>query len=267
MKKYYGLAILSMFTVAYALSSGTLLPTGAGNYSAWTPSTGAVHYTLVDEASCNGTTDYVSTTGINNRDSFAVSLAGIPDGAVITSIAVAPCASKGASGGTDTMKVFYRLNGVNSADSNSYILSGTTPTNLSTSTYNFLSVSKAATTTLEVGAVYISGTKGARLSRLATVVTYVVAPTVAPTNVTAVASTSPTRAIISWTSTTTDITRFSVEKGTDGINFTVASSTGIFPMSYSDAAVVSGTTYYYRVRASNAAGFSPYSSTTMVAIP
>jgi hypothetical protein len=267
MKKYYGLALLSTFAVAYAVSSGTLLPTGAGNYSAWTPSTGAVHYTLVDEASCNGTTDYVSTIVVNNRDSFTVSLAGIPDGAVITAIAVAPCASKGAGGGTDTMKVFYRLNGVNSADSSSYTLSGTTPTNLATTTYSSLLVSKAATTTLEAGAVYISGTKGARLSRLATIVTYVVAPTSAPTNVTAVASTRPKRAVVSWTSTSSDVTGFSIEKSTDGINFTVATTTVSFLRSYSDTAVATGTTYYYQMRSLNQAGYSPYSATTSVTMP
>jgi titin len=165
------------------------------------------------------------------------------------------------------MKVFYRLNGVNSADSAAYTLSGTTPTNLATTTFNFLSVSKSATTTLEAGAVYTSGTKGARLSRLATVITYVVAPTIAPTNVTAVASISPTRAVVSWTSTSSDITGFSIEKSTDGISFAVATTTASFLRSYSDTAVTSSTTYYYRVRSVNQAGYSPYSATTSVTMP
>lgn len=266
-KKYLGFLSLASVVLVYASLTPTILPTGVGTYSAWTPSTGAVHYTLVDEAACNGTTDYVSTTVVNNRDSYTVSLVGIPNGAVITDIGVAPCASKGASGGTDTMKVFYRLNGVNSADSASYTLSGTTPTNLATTTYSFLSISKTATTTLEIGAVYNSGTKGARLSRLVTAITYVVAPTVAPTNVTAVASTSPKRAVVSWTSTSSDITGFSIEKSTDGINFTVATTTPYYLRSYSDTAVATGTTYYYQMRSLNQAGYSPYSATTSVTMP
>jgi hypothetical protein len=267
-KKYFGLLALVSITLAHAIDTASILPTGEGTYLTWTPSTGSTHYTLVDETTCNGTTDYVSTKVVNNRDSYTVDVSSVPDGAVITAVSLTPCASKAASGGTDKMKVFYRLNGTNSADSAEYTLSGTTPTNLVTRVYSGLSVVKTSTTTLESGAVFTSGSKGARLSRLATVVTYVVAPVSAPTNVSAVASTSPTRAVISWTSSTTDvITGFSVEKGTDGINFTVATTTSSLARSYSDTAVASSTTYYYRIRSVNQAGYSPYSATTSVTMP
>jgi hypothetical protein len=73
--------------------------------------------------------------------------------------------------------VFYRLNGTNSADSGAYTPSGTTPTVLATTTFSGLSVVKTATSTLEVGQIYTSGTKGFRVSKMATVITYTPAPT------------------------------------------------------------------------------------------
>lgn len=47
----------------------TLMPTGDGNYSQFTPSTGTTHYTLVDEIPPN-TTDYVSSATSGDRDSY-----------------------------------------------------------------------------------------------------------------------------------------------------------------------------------------------------
>lgn len=48
-----------------------LLPTADGNYSQLTPSTGAVHYVLVDEATPN-TSDYNSSATSGNRDTYAM---------------------------------------------------------------------------------------------------------------------------------------------------------------------------------------------------
>jgi hypothetical protein len=70
------------------------------------------------------------------------------------------------------LDVFYRANGANSADAGAYAITGTTPANLATTTFSSLSLIKSSTSTLEIGAVFTSGTKGARLSRIATVVTY-----------------------------------------------------------------------------------------------
>lgn len=47
----------------------TLYPTSDGNYSAFTPSTGTTHYTLVDESTPN-TTDYNSGVNSGDRDSY-----------------------------------------------------------------------------------------------------------------------------------------------------------------------------------------------------
>lgn len=177
-------ALLSSFVAvagAMAAMSGSLLPVADGAYTAWTPKTGTVHYAMVDETPCNGTADYTFTNTVGVRDSYAVSLASIPNGATITDIALTPCASRNKNGaGSATMNVFYRLDGADSADAGSYELSGTTPTQLAATTFTGLSIVKNASTTLESGAVYSSGTKGARLSRLETVLTYTVTATTTP---------------------------------------------------------------------------------------
>lgn len=48
----------------------TLYPSGAGNTTQWTPSTGA-NYAAVDETPQNGDTDYVSTSTVTNKDTYA----------------------------------------------------------------------------------------------------------------------------------------------------------------------------------------------------
>ncbi len=264
-KNILGLTLLVGLTaIAFASTTASIVPTGAGNYSAWTPSTGTTHYTLVDESSCNGTTDYVSTTGAGNRDSYSVSLASVPNGASITGISITPCASKDATSGTANMSVFYRLNGVDSADGAAYALSGKTPVGLSATNYTGLSVTKNASTTLEIGAVRVSGTTGARLSRIATVVTYITTPPT-PTNVVAVATSSNSIAL-SWQFSGSDQDGFSIDRSTDGTNFTFLATSSKFSSVYVDGGLTSGT-YYYKVRAYNVVGYSAYSTTTSAIIP
>ncbi len=188
------LLVLITFT-AYGAVTGTVLPTSDGTYTSWTPKAGVTHYTQVDESTCNGTTDYVSETTVGERDSFGVSLAGVPNGATITNIQLTPCASRnsGGGGGSATLNVFYRFNGVDSADQGGYALTGTTPGALSATNFSSLALVKSATSTLEVGAVYSAGTKGARLSRLATVITYTPqAPTVTTNAATSITTSAAT---------------------------------------------------------------------------
>ncbi len=201
MRKLF-LAFVSSFLIvsilfvgkALALTTSTLLPVSDGTYTQFTPSTGSTHYTLVDESSCNGTTDYNSTTTVGNRDSYGVSLSAIPNGSTITQISITPCASRVNSGGSNpVMKVFYRLDGINSADGGSYSLTGTTPANLSSTAFPGLSINKTGSTTLEVGAVLNSGAKGVRLGRIGAVITYTApVPTVTTDSATNVGSTDAT---------------------------------------------------------------------------
>jgi len=71
--------------------------------------------------------------------------------------------------------VFYRWNGVDSADSGNYKLSGTTRVELTpTTTFPSLNLFKTSTSTPEIGAVLSAetGVHGMRLGRIATVLTY-----------------------------------------------------------------------------------------------
>jgi hypothetical protein len=190
--------LFSMFfmsiTTSFAATTAMLYGTSDGNYAQWTPNAGVTHYTQVDETVCNGTTDYVSETTTTQRDSYGVSISSIPNGSTITQIQLVPCASRNsAGGGSATMNVFYRYNGVNSADAGAYAITGTTPVALATTSFSSLTLVKTATSTLEIGSVYTSGTKGARLSRLATVVTYTPpAPTVTTDTASSVSITTAT---------------------------------------------------------------------------
>jgi hypothetical protein len=256
-KKYFGILALCSCAIAYAASTASIYPTGAGTYSQWTPSTGTTHYTLVDETSCNGTTDYVSTTVNGNRDSYAVSLASVPDGSTITSVSVTPCASRN-SNKTSVMNVFYRLNGVNSADQGAYSLTGTTPVQLASTNFSGLSVVKGASTTLEIGAVLTSGTGGARLSQLATSITYTPTLPSDPTNL--LVTSTGTRLLLTWSDNANNESSYKIEKGTDGVNFSFTGSVLANVTSFIDATTTSGVTYYYRVYAVNETGNSGYSN-------
>jgi hypothetical protein len=255
-KKYLGLLVVGIISVASA-SFTSLLPTGAGSYSAWALSTGTTHYTLVDESSCNGVTDYVSTTVVGSRDSYAVSLAGVPDGSTITSVQITPCASRN-SNKSSVMNVFYRLNGVNSTDQGAYSLSGTTPAPLTATNFSGLSIVKNSSTTLEIGAVLTSGTGGARLSQIGTIITYTPTLPADPTLLNAFATS--TGIYLTWTDNANNESGFMVERSTDGASFTVVGSTTANVANKLDFTAATGTVYYYRVYAFNQTGNSGYSN-------
>jgi hypothetical protein len=264
-KKYFVAAatLAALFlpaTQVFASTTGNLLPTADGNMKQFTPSSGISHFALVDETPCNGTTDYNSTTVAGNRDAYTVSITSVPDGAAISKIEIKPCASQSASGNpTPVMNVYYRFGGATSTDSGSYSLSGTTPTELASTTYSNLSFIKSATTTLDIGAVLTSGTKGVRLSRISTIVTYTAIT--APTTLTATATTTSTIGL-SWTDTaSTTENGFSIERSPDGSAWSALATTSKGVVSYYDSSLTASTTYYYRVRAFNYAAYTSFSNT------
>lgn len=254
-------SIIAFFLAQLVLADSTnsTLPSSDGAYLQWTPSTGTTHYTLVDESTCNGTTDYNSTSTVGNRDSYGVSLASVPNGSTITAIEVTPCASRNQNGnGSATMNVFYRYNGVGSADAGSYALTGTTPTQLAATAFSGLSLIKGSLSTLQIGAVLSAGTKGARLSRIATVVTYM--PLAAPSNLSATTNGTSTGAVLSWTDNATNEDGFKIERHDTVIKtFSEIVSFGAGVTTYTDPGLSPGT-YIYRVRAFNSGGFSAYSN-------
>jgi serine protease AprX len=91
-------------------------------------------------------------------------------------------------------------------------------------------------------------------------------PPAAPTGLTANAV-SCNRIDLAWTDNSDNETSFKIERGTDGINFSQIDTVGANITSYSDTTAAENTTYYYRVRASNAFGNSDYSNTASAATP
>lgn len=262
-----GILASAFLFVAASLAATTsmLFPGANGNYTQWTPSTGTNHAALVDETPCNGNTDYNFTTTVGNRDSYTTDLSSVPNGSVITKIDIAPCVSRQVSGGTNpVMNVFYRLNGANSADAGSYTLTLTTPAKLATTSYSGLSIVKGSTTALEVGAVLTSGTKGARLSNVATVLTYTLldAPSgLSSTNI------SFTENDLSWTDNSTVEDGFKVERRLGTGPFINIATTTASISTYQDTTASAGNTYGYRVRAYNAGGNSAYTDVSTTTVP
>lgn len=259
------IAVFSLSSIAFADTLGPITPSVDGFYLQWTPKTGSTHYVMVDETTCNGTTDYNSETTIGHRDSYGVSLGSVPNGAKITQVSITPCASKHKSGGSNsTMNVFYRFSGVNSADAGTYSLAGTTPVNLATTSFTSLSHLKSSASTLEVGAVLVAGGKGARLGRIAVQITYDTLN--APSGLSA--TPSGTQVALNWTDNTVVEDGFKIERSTDGVNFTQIGTTGVNVTNFTDTTSVADTTYTYRVRAYNAAAdSSPSNTATAATVP
>lgn len=258
-----GLVLFALYLGANLAHAGVvtnLTPNAEGTYLQFAPSTGTTHYTLVDDTTCNGNTDYNATTGVGDRDSYRVNLSSVPNGSTITKIEIAPCASRAARGSTNpVMNVFYRLNGVNSADQGSYSLSSLVPVGLPTTTYSGISVSKSTSTVLEIGAVLTSGTKGVRLSRMSTTVTYQEMVS-APTGLTALASVAQPNISLSWTDTASNETAFVIERKIGAGSYVTLATTSANTTVYTDTAVAAETAYSYRVRALSADGVSTYSN-------
>ena len=63
-----------------------------------------------------------------------------------------------------------------------------------------------------------------------------------------------------WTASGTAATGFLVERSTDGLSYTQVAALGASANSYSDTGLTTGTRYFYRVRATSAAGNSAYSN-------
>jgi hypothetical protein len=76
---------------------------------------------------------------------------------------------------------------------------------------------------------------------------------------------------IAWQNNDANADYIHVERGADGINFQIITQLGCFRTSMSDSGLNAATTYYYRLRAHNANGFSDYSNvasaTTLGASP
>ncbi|MVM30693.1 hypothetical protein GO755_11680 [Spirosoma sp. HMF4905] len=72
---------------------------------------------------------------------------------------------------------------------------------------------------------------------------------------------------LQWADLSGNEASFELERSTDGTNFTKIADVGANATSYSDQSLSPQTHYYYRVRAKNAAGPSPYSNTADATTP
>ena len=95
----------------------------------------------------------------------------------------------------------------------------------------------------------------------------VITPIGVPSSLTAVAASS-TQTNLSWTDNATNETAFKIERKTGATGtYAQIATTGANVVTYSDTGLTSNTTYYYRVRATNASGDSGYSNEASVTTP
>ena len=81
----------------------------------------------------------------------------------------------------------------------------------------------------------------------------------APTDLTATAVSS-SRIDLAWTDNSTNETGFAIERSLDGATFTPLTTVGANVRTYANTGLTVATTYYYRVRATHAAGPSAWSN-------
>jgi hypothetical protein len=91
-------------------------------------------------------------------------------------------------------------------------------------------------------------------------------PPEAPSQLAAVAS-SPTQITLSWVDNSTDETGFKLERGTNPTAFTLIALVSSNRTSYANTGLVMNVTYYYRLRAYNAAGDSTFANVASATTP
>ena len=91
-------------------------------------------------------------------------------------------------------------------------------------------------------------------------------PPTAPTNLNARAA-SKSRVNLSWTDNSNNETGFQIERSPNGTTFAQIATVGAGVTSYANTSLTASTTYYYRVRAYNLGGNSPYSNTASAKTP
>jgi titin len=72
---------------------------------------------------------------------------------------------------------------------------------------------------------------------------------------------------LGWTDNSDNENSFKIERSTDGVNFSQIDTVGADVTTYNDTTVAESTTYWYRVRASNADGDSAYTNTASATTP
>jgi len=116
--------------------------------------------------------------------------------------------------------------------------------------------------TLTAGLQYwyrVKASNGVGDSSYTNVATSITARPAAPTGL-SVAIASASSISLAWTDNSVNESGFKVERSTDGTTFAQVAVTGVNATTFTDAGLVAGTKYWYRVRATNALGDSSYSN-------
>jgi hypothetical protein len=162
---------------ASADTTGSLIPTGNGNYTSWTNDYTDVNETTITEDSCSGG-DYVYSGTTGNRESFSINISSVPDGATITSVDITTWdRGHDESGPGGTYQTFTRLNGTDVDSGVNLSVTGHNGacTGNPTQTINVADTVKSGATTLEIGVLKTAtDTSIVRVGAIRAVITYTI---------------------------------------------------------------------------------------------
>jgi hypothetical protein len=174
---------------AFALTSNTLSTSNNGFYTAWNGSENAVDESI-SNPSCSSSDSITSSTG-NQRESFTISLSSIPNGSKITTVTVLVRDRRHNDGGGGTYSTFVRLNGTDLPNGPVHTTAGSgggdsTCTGSHDDLHDVPDTVKSGSTTLEIGVVKINSggdtNRAVRVGAMAAIITYTQTPTLSITN-------------------------------------------------------------------------------------
>ncbi|TAL19255.1 hypothetical protein EPN90_04090, partial [Patescibacteria group bacterium] len=151
---------LAAATAALAWTTGYLYPIEDDLRTNWNvePRTSPTHYETIDEEPCNGTSDYIYSLDPASQETFKIDLSGVPVGAQITAINVAPCAGRHDAGTTASyLRLYYKWNGADSDYGPTYTLTDPTPQMMATSTFETLLNHSDSSDELRIGVNHENG--------------------------------------------------------------------------------------------------------------
>jgi subtilisin family serine protease len=136
---------------------------------------------------------------------------------------------------------------------------------VSANTTTYTNTNLAPSTTYWYRVRAYDGTANGDYSNAATVTT--LPPPAAPSNLAAVALTT-TSVKLTWTDNSATESYFKVERSTDGVNWTQAATLLANTTSWTNYSLISGATYYFRVRAQEGTSvYSAYSNVATITMP
>ncbi len=269
----------NMYGVVVALASAPAAPTGLTALNGdtqvtlnWTASGGASGYIIkrgsvtggsYTQVGTSGTLSFTDTGLANATDYFYVVAATNAVGAGTNSIEVVGhpnpmVPSLVAVGGTNQVQLTWdALAGAESYTVYRAIAVGGPFTNMASGlvaiSHADTAVSSGRTYYYRVGAT-LTGGESSGVSSTASATT-------APSTPTVTSTLHAAKAIrLNWTTPDLVVSQFHIERSTDGTNFSVVAAPAGTMRGYTNAGLSAGTTYFYRVLASNSAGLADYSA-------